>query len=46
MGESFGIRDLRNGVLIMERGAKDQPGSREALEQWLRQSPAEDAARR
>ena len=43
MGESYGIRDLRNGVLILQRGAKDQPGSREALEQWLRQPPAEDA---
>ena len=40
MGESFGIRDLRNGVVILERGAQDQPGSREALEQWLRQPPA------
>jgi hypothetical protein len=36
MGDSYGIRDLRDGVVILQRGAKDQPGSREALEPWLR----------
>lgn len=36
MGATYGIRELRDGVVILQRGAADQPGSREALEQWLR----------
>ena len=36
MGPSYGILELRDGVVILQRGAADRPGSREALEPWLR----------
>jgi uncharacterized membrane protein len=36
MGRRYGIRELRDGVVILQRGATDKPGSREALAAWLR----------
>jgi uncharacterized membrane protein len=36
MGDSYGIRALRDGVVVLQRGARDAPGTREALESWLR----------
>ncbi|MFN9548476.1 MAG: DUF2079 domain-containing protein [Cyanobacteriota bacterium] len=36
MAGSYGIRNLRDGVVILQRGARDRPGSRQALEAWLR----------
>ena len=38
MGTDFGIQALRDGVVILERGADDVEGSRDALEQLLRAS--------
>ncbi|MFN5466214.1 MAG: DUF2079 domain-containing protein [Cyanobacteriota bacterium] len=42
MGTTYGIREVRDGVVILQRGASDQPGSREKLEGWLKSS-AEDS---
>ncbi|MEY4354206.1 MAG: hypothetical protein RLZZ609_2447 [Cyanobacteriota bacterium] len=42
MGTSYGIREVRDGVVILQRGASDQPGSREKLQGWLK-SFAEDS---
>ncbi|MEB3157309.1 MAG: DUF2079 domain-containing protein [Cyanobacteriota bacterium] len=36
MGGRYGILFLRDGVVVLRRGAGDQPGSREALQAWLR----------
>ena len=38
MGTSYGIQELTDGVVIFRRGARDQPGSREALSQLLKSS--------
>ncbi|QPN63515.1 DUF2079 domain-containing protein [Synechococcus sp. CBW1004] len=38
MGTDFGIQALRDGVVILERGAADVEGSRDGLEQLLRAS--------
>ena len=38
MGTAYGIRALQDGVVILERGAADVEGSRDALEQLLRAS--------
>jgi uncharacterized membrane protein len=38
MGASYGIQELRDGVVILQRGASDRPGTREALEQIIRSS--------
>lgn len=38
MGTDFGIQALRDGLVILERGADDVEGSRDALEQLLRAS--------
>ena len=38
MGTDFGIQALRDGLVILERGADDVEGSRNALEQLLRAS--------
>lgn len=42
MGQSYGIRALRDGVVILQRGAPDQPGTREALKHLLRSSRWEE----
>jgi uncharacterized membrane protein len=36
MGDTYGIRALRDGVVVLQRGGRDEPGSREALESLLR----------
>ncbi|MFM1799823.1 MAG: hypothetical protein RLZZ117_2101 [Cyanobacteriota bacterium] len=36
MGTSYGIQALQDGVVVLRRGAPDQPGAREALAVWLR----------
>lgn len=38
MGSGYGIRDLRDGVVILQRGASDLPGSRQTLERMLKSS--------
>jgi uncharacterized membrane protein len=38
MGASYGIQELRDGVVILQRGASDRPGTREALERLIRPS--------
>ncbi len=38
MGSDYGIQAVRNGMVILQRGAADVAGSREALEQLLRAS--------
>ena len=38
IGSSYGIRALREGVVLLQRGATDLPGSRQALNQLLRAS--------
>lgn len=43
MGKSYGIRWIRDGVVILRRGAEDQPGGRDALAELLRSS-AEDSS--
>jgi len=35
MGSDYGIRALRDGVVVLQRGAGDAPGSREALQRLL-----------
>ena len=42
MGRSYGIRALRDGVVILQRGAPDLPETREALEQLLRSSRGDE----
>ena len=42
MGRSYGIRALRDGVVILQRGAPDLPGTREALERLLRSSRGDE----
>jgi uncharacterized membrane protein len=34
--QSYGVQALRDGVVILRRGAPDQPGTREALERLLK----------
>jgi uncharacterized membrane protein len=38
MGASYGIQELRDGVVILQRGASDRPGTREALAKLLQRS--------
>ncbi|MFM7169734.1 MAG: DUF2079 domain-containing protein [Cyanobium sp.] len=38
MGSTYGIQELRDGVVILQRGAKDRPGTRDNLEELLRSS--------
>ncbi len=35
MGSSYGLRDLRDGVVVLQRGAPDRPGLRQELDQVL-----------
>jgi uncharacterized membrane protein len=42
MRRSYGIRALRDGVVILQRGAPDLPGTREALERLLRSSRGDE----
>ena len=35
MGADYGIRSLNDGVVVLQRGAADAPGSRQALQQLL-----------
>jgi uncharacterized membrane protein len=36
MGTGFGVRTVKDGVVILQRGGADSPGQRDALEAWLR----------
>lgn len=38
MGSTYGIQELRDGVVILKRGEDDRPGTREALMRLLRSS--------
>jgi uncharacterized membrane protein len=38
MGNSYGVCSVRDGVVVLRRGAPDEPGAREALERQLRSS--------
>lgn len=46
MGQSYGIQALRDGVVILRRGAPDQPGTREALERLLKSSTGDERSDR
>jgi hypothetical protein len=36
MGTGFGVRTVKDGVVILQRGGADSPGQRDAQEAWLR----------
>jgi uncharacterized membrane protein len=42
MGQSYGVQALRDGVVILQRGAPDQPGTRETLERLLKSSTVDE----
>ncbi|MFM7465831.1 MAG: DUF2079 domain-containing protein [Cyanobium sp.] len=42
MGQSYGVQALRDGVVILQRGAPDQPGTREALGRLLKASTVDE----
>ena len=44
MGSAYGIQDLRDGVVILKRGASDRPGTREALGRLIRSSAGDSGS--
>jgi hypothetical protein len=46
MDQSYGVQALRDGVVILRRGAPDQPGTREALERLLKSSTGDERSDR
>ncbi|MEB3334088.1 MAG: DUF2079 domain-containing protein [Cyanobacteriota bacterium] len=38
MGNAYGVRSFRDGVVVLRRGAPDVPGARDALERQLKSS--------
>jgi hypothetical protein len=46
MGDDYGVQVLRDGVVILQRDAPDQPGTREALDRLLKSSTGDERSGR